>query len=163
ICAAPPSGTCGSGRRSPRSRRRPGSAPSRAEPMAARRGSAGRVGGTTCPARRGRGGPPQSTTAPPTRPATHPPPRTARGAHSARARDLPREIARWAGTTEAGFPVIVSALLDDAGVLAAIRLVTDARPDRRNDVADTELRKRADAHLFGQVMALRFGLEPSRD
>jgi len=31
----------------------------------------------------------------------------------ARARDLPREIARWAGTTEGGFPVIVSALFDD--------------------------------------------------
>src|SRR5437773_7306238 len=28
----------------------------------------------------------------------------------ARAKDLPREVSRWAGTTEAGFPVIVSAL-----------------------------------------------------
>src|ERR1700738_5111664 len=28
----------------------------------------------------------------------------------ARARDLEREVARWAGTTEASFPVIVSAL-----------------------------------------------------
>ncbi len=81
----------------------------------------------------------------------------------ARARDLPREIARWAGTTEAGFPVIASALFDDAGVLAAIRLVTDARPDHRVDVTDADLRKRADAHLFGQVMASRFGIEPARD
>src|SRR5262245_1710790 len=43
----------------------------------------------------------------------------------ARARDLPREIARWAGTAKGGFPVIVSALFDDGGVLAGIRLATD--------------------------------------
>ena len=81
----------------------------------------------------------------------------------ARARDLPREIARWAGTTEGGFPVIVSALFDDSGVLAAIRLVTDPRPDFRNDVTAPDLRRRADAHVFGQVMAARFGIEPARD
>ncbi len=81
----------------------------------------------------------------------------------ARARDLPREIARWAGTTEGGFPVMVSALFDDTGVLAAIRLVTDPRPDFRNDVTDAELRKRNAAHLFGQYAAARFGIEPARD
>jgi hypothetical protein len=81
----------------------------------------------------------------------------------ARARDLPREIARWAGTTEGGFPVIVSALFDDAGVLAGIRLVTDPRADFRNDITEADLRKRADAHVFGQLMAARFGLEPARD
>ena len=81
----------------------------------------------------------------------------------ARARDLPREIARWAGTTESAFPVIVSALFDDAGVLAAIRVVTDPRADYRNDVTDADLRKRADAHLFGQLMAARFDIDPVRD
>jgi hypothetical protein len=81
----------------------------------------------------------------------------------ARARDLPREIARWAGTAEGGFPVVVSALFDDAGVLAGIRLVTDPRPDFRNDVTDAELRKRTAAHVFGQLMAARFGIEPARD
>ena len=81
----------------------------------------------------------------------------------ARARDLPREIARWAGTTEGGFPVIVSALFDDRGVLAGIRLVTDARPDFRNEVTEAELRKRTAAHLFGQYMAARLGIEPARD
>jgi len=81
----------------------------------------------------------------------------------ARARDLPREIARWAGTTEGGFPVIVSALFDDAGVLAGIRLVTDPRPDFRDDVTDADMRKRADAHVFGQLMAARFGIAPARD
>jgi hypothetical protein len=79
----------------------------------------------------------------------------------ARARDLPREIARWSGTTEAGFPVVVSALFDDTGVLAAVRIVTDARPDHRNEVADADVRKRADAHLFGQLMAARFDIDPA--
>ena len=54
----------------------------------------------------------------------------------ARARDLPREVSRWAGTTEAGFPVVVSALFDDGGVLKGIRVVTDSRPDYRSDTAD---------------------------
>jgi hypothetical protein len=81
----------------------------------------------------------------------------------ARARDLPREIARWAGTTEAGFPVMTSALFDDAGVLRAIRIVTDSRPDYRNDPTEASLRKRADAYLFGGAMAARYGLEASRD
>jgi hypothetical protein len=79
----------------------------------------------------------------------------------ARARDLPREIARWSGTTEAGFPVVVSALFDETGMLAAVRIVTDPRPDYRNEVADADLRKRADAHLFGQLMAARFDIDPA--
>jgi len=81
----------------------------------------------------------------------------------ARASDLPREIARWAGTTEGGFPVVVSALFDDRGILAAIRLVTDPRPDFRSDVTDADLRKRTAAHVFGQFMAARFGVESARD
>ena len=45
----------------------------------------------------------------------------------ARARDADREITRWAGTTEVGFPVVVSALFDPAGVLRGIRMVSDPR------------------------------------
>jgi hypothetical protein len=30
-------------------------------------------------------------------------------------------------------------------------------------VTDAGMRKRADAHLFGQLMAARFGIEPGRD
>jgi hypothetical protein len=81
----------------------------------------------------------------------------------ARARDLPREVARWAGTTEAGFPVIVSALFDDQGVLKGIRIVTDPRPEHRADIADAGLRKRADAYLFGGLMAARHGIDAGRD
>src|SRR5262249_18026592 len=54
----------------------------------------------------------------------------------ARARDLPGEVARWAGTTETGFPVIVSALFDDPGGLRLIRIVTDPRPEHRSDLIE---------------------------
>ncbi len=48
-------------------------------------------------------------------------------------------------------------------MLAGIRLVTDARPDFRNDVTDADLRKRAAAHVFAQYMAARLGIDPARD
>jgi hypothetical protein len=81
----------------------------------------------------------------------------------ARARDLEREITRWAGTTEAGFSVIVSALIDDAGVIRGIRIVTDSRPDYRNDITEANLRKRTDAYQFGGVMAARYDIVATRD
>jgi hypothetical protein len=81
----------------------------------------------------------------------------------ARARDLEREVARWAGTSESTFPVIVSALFDTGGVLKGIRVVTDARPDHRIDTADADLRKRDDAYLFGGRMASRFNIDAGRD
>ena len=81
----------------------------------------------------------------------------------ARARDLEQEVTRWAGTTEMTFPVVASALFDSAGVLKGIRLVTDARPDYRNDTIDADLQKRDDAYLLGGRMAARFDIEPKRD
>src|SRR5258708_27938818 len=81
----------------------------------------------------------------------------------ARARDLDREVARWAGTTELTFPVIVSALFDAGGVLKGIRIVTDSRPDHRIDTTDADLRKREDAYLFGGRMASRFNIDGKRD
>jgi hypothetical protein len=81
----------------------------------------------------------------------------------ARARDAEREITRWAGTTEVAFPVVVSALFDNAGVLRGIRMVTDARPDHRNDITEANLRKRADAYLLGGIMAARFDIMTPRD
>src|SRR6266404_1064993 len=56
----------------------------------------------------------------------------------ARAHDNDREISRWAGTHEVTFPVITSALFDDAGILKGIRMVTDARPEHKNDIAEGE-------------------------
>lgn len=81
----------------------------------------------------------------------------------ARARDLQREVARWAGTTERGFPVIVSALFGDDGTMRAIRLVSDPRPDRRDDTNDADLKTREQAYLLGGIMAARFDIDPKRD
>ena len=81
----------------------------------------------------------------------------------ARAKDIDREITRWAGTTEALFPVVVSALFDDAGSLRGVRMVTDSRPDHRDDVTEADLRKRADAYLLGGILASRFNVIPARD
>jgi hypothetical protein len=81
----------------------------------------------------------------------------------ARAHDLEGEITRWAGTTEARFPVIVSALFDDAGVLEGIRIITDPRPEHRDHITEANLRTRAEAYIFGSVMAARFNIEPARN
>ena len=54
----------------------------------------------------------------------------------ARALEQPALIARFAGTKVFGYPVVASALFDDAGRLRGIRLVTDPRgvtPDERSD------------------------------
>jgi len=81
----------------------------------------------------------------------------------ARARDLDREVARWAGTTENGFPVITSALFDAGGVLKGVRLVTDARPEHRIETNDADLAARTEAYLFGGRMAGRFDIDAKRD
>ena len=71
------------------------------------------------------------------------------------------EVARWAGTTEAGFPVVVSALFNDDGVLKLIRV--GPRPSQVPLTSPTNLRKRADAYLFGGLMAARHGIDAARD
>lgn len=81
----------------------------------------------------------------------------------ARARNLEDQISRFAGTVERGFPVIVSALFDDAGVLRGIRLATDARPDFRRDPSEADIRKRSVAYQFGGVMAAKFDIDAERD
>jgi hypothetical protein len=81
----------------------------------------------------------------------------------ARAHDNDREISRWAGTHEVTFPVIASALFDDAGILQGIRLVTDPRPDHRNGITEANRKKREESYALGGVMASRFGIEPERD
>ncbi len=81
----------------------------------------------------------------------------------ARAHDNDREISRWAGTHEVTFPVITSALFDDAGILKGIRMVTDARPEHRNDITEADRKKREEAYTLGAVMASRFNIDPARD
>ena len=81
----------------------------------------------------------------------------------ARAHDDDREISRWAGTHEVTFPVITSALFDDAGVLKGIRMVTDARPEHRNDITEANRKKREEAYTLGTVIASRFNIDPAQD
>ena len=81
----------------------------------------------------------------------------------ARAHDIDLDVTRWAGTTENRYPLVVSALFDDAGILKGIRLVTDSRPEHRNDITDADLKTREDAHTFGAIMAARFDIDPARD
>jgi hypothetical protein len=81
----------------------------------------------------------------------------------ARARDLEREITRWAGTTEQAFPIVASALFDANGLLKGIRIVTDSRPEHRNDITEADLRKRADAYVLGRVLASRAEIVVARD
>ncbi len=81
----------------------------------------------------------------------------------ARAHDDDREISRWAGTHEVTFPVIVSALFNDAGTLKGIRMVTDPRPEHRNDITEADRRPREEAYLLGGVMAARFDIDAGRD
>jgi hypothetical protein len=81
----------------------------------------------------------------------------------ARAHDNDREISRWAGTHEVTFPVVTSALFDDAGVLKGIRMVTDARPEHRNDITEANRKKREEAYTLATVMASRFNIDPVQD
>ena len=81
----------------------------------------------------------------------------------ARAHDDERAISRWAGTHEVTFPVIVSALFDDGGVLRGMRMVTDARPEHRNDITEANRKKRDEAYTLATVMAARFNIDPAHD
>jgi hypothetical protein len=81
----------------------------------------------------------------------------------ARAHDDERAISRFAGTHEVTFPVIVSALFDDAGILRGMRMATDARPEHRNDIIEADRKKRDEAYTLAAVMAARFNIDPARD
>ena len=80
----------------------------------------------------------------------------------ARAKDLEMNITRWAGTTEAMFPVIVSALFNDSGALQGIRIVTDPRAAYQDHITPANLRKRADAYVLGSTIAARYGIDAAR-
>jgi hypothetical protein len=66
----------------------------------------------------------------------------------AKANNLLQQMAQFSGTKTYGFPVIVSALIDDQAVLRGIRLVSDPRGegDRRDE-----------AYLLRNFLTARFG------
>jgi hypothetical protein len=76
----------------------------------------------------------------------------------------PRAV-RFIGTTEQGFPVVVSALFDEGGTLRGVRMVTDPRPDfTADDFFDlSDLRTRADFYLLGPFVGGQVGINPATD
>ena len=76
-----------------------------------------------------------------------------------RAHDMEREITRWAGTTDTGFPITPSALFDDNGIARGVRMVTDPRPEFRNNVFEAEHRKREQAYQFAGAMSARYEIQ----
>ena len=68
----------------------------------------------------------------------------------AKAHGLATEIEQFSGTKAYGFPVILSALFDEAGVLAGYRFISDARDASR---------KREDAHALRNFLNARYGRE----
>jgi hypothetical protein len=68
----------------------------------------------------------------------------------AKANNLSRQMAQYSGTKTYDFPVTVSALIDEAGTLRGIRLVSDPRSDSHN---------RDEAYLLRNFLRARFGRE----
>ena len=66
----------------------------------------------------------------------------------AKANDLPTEIERYSGTKVYDFPVVLSALFDDGGLLAGLRIVSDPR-----DIT----RPRDEAYALRNFLTARFG------
>jgi hypothetical protein len=66
--------------------------------------------------------------------------------------------AGWeAGTAIDSFPIIASALFDDRGHLMGLRIVTDPRPNQRNDPF-LHFRPRQEHYLLGLYLESRFGI-----
>ena len=66
----------------------------------------------------------------------------------AKANDLPTEIERYSGTKVYDFPVVLSALFDEAGTLAGLRIVSDPRDTTRS---------RDEAYTLRNFLIARFG------
>ena len=66
----------------------------------------------------------------------------------AKANNLLPQMEQYAGTKTYGFPVTVSALIDEGGVLRGVRVVSDPRGDTHN---------RGEAYLLRNFLTARFG------
>src|SRR5215475_8467908 len=66
----------------------------------------------------------------------------------AKANNLEAQMEQYVGTKTYGFPITISALIDDAGILRGIRLVSDPRGDAQN---------RDEAYLLRNFLTPRFG------
>jgi hypothetical protein len=72
-------------------------------------------------------------------------------------------IGRVAGTSDNSYPLMLSALFDEAGVLKVLRLITDPRQDFRNDNFYATLKPRDQHHLFGPFLSARFNMNLATD
>ena len=69
--------------------------------------------------------------------------------------------AGWlAGTAYESFPIIASALFDEHGTLAGLRIVTDPRAEQRNDPF-LHLRPRQEHYLLAGYLLEKFGIDSS--
>jgi hypothetical protein len=66
----------------------------------------------------------------------------------AKANNLLQQMAQYSGTKTYGFPITVSALIDEGGTLRGIRVVSDPRGDSQN---------RDEAYLLRNFLTARFG------
>ncbi len=72
-------------------------------------------------------------------------------------------LARNAGTVDKQFPVVTSALFDDNGILQAVRLITDPRPDYKVDNFLAFLKVRDEHYLYGAFITSQFSITIARD
>ena len=72
-------------------------------------------------------------------------------------------IGRVVGTADNSYPLMLSALFDDAGVLKALRLITDPRQDFRADNFYATLKTRDQHHLYGPFLSARFNINLAND
>lgn len=72
-------------------------------------------------------------------------------------------LGRDIGTVDKSFPVIASALFDDAGTLEGIRLVTDPRFEQQPDNEWASLRPREEHYLLGAYLAGQFNITAAAD
>lgn len=80
----------------------------------------------------------------------------------ARAMDDGR-LARNAGTVDKQFPVVTSALFDANGILQAVRLITDPRPDYKVDNFLAFLKTREEHYLYGPFITAQFNINIAND
>lgn len=73
------------------------------------------------------------------------------------------KLGRDIGTVDKSFPIITSALFDDAGTLKGIRMVTDPRFEQQPDNEWASLRPRQDHYLLAAYLAGQFGIEKAKD
>lgn len=72
-------------------------------------------------------------------------------------------IGRVVGTSDNSYPLMLSALFNEAGVLKALRLITDPRQDFRADNFYATLKTRDQHHLYGPFLSARFNMTPATD